>query len=153
MKVVLVALALVLFLAIPVAAQKKNRDRDGKMMADLRELKSLVRTWDDAYVRKDTATLDRLLASEFAFVGGPTKAEYLASFKSTDLVIESAVSTDVQVQVYGDTAVVTGIDTITAKNKGQTLVTEWLYLDVWVKRDKRWQCVKTYSMPVQNRRK
>lgn len=114
------------------------------------ELRNLVRAWDDAYVRGDTATLDHLLANEFAFVGGPAKAEYLASFKSrsADLVIESAVSSDLQVQVYGNSAVVTGVDTITGKNKGQAFVTKWLYMDVWIKRSGRWQCVKTYSSPV-----
>jgi ketosteroid isomerase-like protein len=112
------------------------------------ELRSLVRQWDEAYVKGDAGTLDKLLADEFAFVGGPTKAQYLASFKSTEFVIESAVSTDLQVQVYDDAAVVTGVDTITGKNKGQTFQTKWLYMDVWVKRGKRWQCVKTYSMPV-----
>jgi len=117
------------------------------------ELRSLVSTWDESYVKGDTAALDRLLANEFAFVGGPAKAEYLASFKSrsTDLVIESAVSSNLQVQVYGNSAVLTGLDTIKGKNKGQAFVTKWLYMDVWIKRNGRWQCVKTYSSPVQNR--
>jgi ketosteroid isomerase-like protein len=110
------------------------------------ELVAMVRTWDEAFVKGDTATLGRLLADEFAFVGGPKKAEYLASFKtrSADL-IQSAVSTNIQVQVYGDTAVLVGLDTISGKNKSGPYVSKWLYMDVWIKRDGRWQCVKTYS--------
>ncbi len=114
------------------------------------ELRNLVRLWDEAYVKGDTATLDRLLADEFAFVGGPKKAEYLASFKSRNLVIDSAVSSDIQVQVYGDTAVLIGLDTITGNNKGQTYLTKWLYMDVWIKRNGRWECVKTYSSQAKN---
>ncbi len=111
-------------------------------------LRNLVRAWDEAYVKGDAAILDRLLADEFAFVGGPKKAEYLASFKSrpADLV-DSAVSTDIQVQVYGDTAVLIGLDTISGKNKGQPYVVKWLYMDVWIRRSGRWQCVKTYASP------
>ena len=111
-------------------------------------LHNLVRAWDGAYVKGDAAILDRLLADEFAFVGGPKKAEYLASFKSrpADLV-DSAVSTDIQVQVYGDTAVLIGLDTISGKNKGQPYVVKWLYMDVWIRRSGRWQCVKTYASP------
>jgi len=110
------------------------------------ELRNLVRLWDEAYVKPDSATLDRLLADEFAFVGGPKKAEYLASFKSRPAdSVNSALSTDVQVQVYGDTAVLTGLDTIGGKNKGQPYVVKWLYMDVWIKRSGRWQCVKTYA--------
>jgi ketosteroid isomerase-like protein len=110
------------------------------------ELRALVRAWDEAFVKGDTATLDRLLADEFAFVGGAKKTDYLASFKTRPAdAIQSAVSTDIQVQVYGDTAILVGVDTISGQNKGQPSVTKWLYMDVWVKRDGRWQCVKTYA--------
>src|SRR3954470_3179121 len=109
------------------------------------ELRALVHTWDEAFVKADTATLDRLLADEFAFVGGPRKADYLTSFKTGPAdSVQSAASSDIQVQVYGDTAIVVGLDTITGQSKGQGVTTKWLYMDVWVKRDGRWQCVKTY---------
>src|SRR6185295_8569364 len=97
-------------------AQSKKSERDAKVEQELRHL---VLSWDEAYVKGDTATLDRLLADEFAFVGGPKKSDYLSSFKASQLVIQSAVSTDIDVQVYGDSAVLTGVDTITSKNKDQ----------------------------------
>ena len=145
MKIVFVFLALLLTLTTS-AAQSKKSEHDAKVE---QELRNLVRSWDEAYVKGDTATLDRLLADEFAFVGGPKKSEYLASFKNSQLVIQSAASTDIEVQVYGDSAVLTGVDTIMAKNKDQTLMTKWIYMDVWIKRGGRWQCVKTYSNPKQ----
>ena len=113
----------------------------------VKELKNLVRLWDEADVKGDAITIDRLLAEEFTFVGGPSKAQFLGSVKSKspDTYVESAVSDDVQVQVYGTTAVVTGLDTIKGKNKGQAYESKYLYMDVWVKRSGRWQCVKTYS--------
>jgi ketosteroid isomerase-like protein len=111
------------------------------------ELRKLVQTWDEAFVKGDTEALGRLLADEFEFVGGPKKADYLASFKTRKATILSAVSTDVRVQVYDDMAIVTGVDAITIKDVGQDLLTKWLYMDVWVKRGGRWQCVKTYSAP------
>ena len=148
MKTILSILALVLASFAVASGQDAKPNSDGKVE---QELRNLVRTWDDAYVKGDTATLDQLLASEFEFVGGPKKLEYLASFKSRSFMAESAVSTEIQVQVYGDAAVLTGLDTITGKNKDQTVVTKWLYLDVWIKRSGRWQCVKTYSMPAPNR--
>lgn len=144
-KLTVTALLLLLNLISLTQAQRRQRP-NARVEQDLR---NLVRMWDDAYVKGDTTTLGRLLADEFAFVGGPNKAEYLASFKLSDFAIESAVSTDVQVQIYRDAAVVTGLDTVTGKNKGQTFMTKWLYLDVWIKREGRWQCVKTYSAPVQ----
>ena len=129
--------------SLVVFAQTANKNATGVEQ----ELRNLVRMWDESYVKGDTRTLDRLLANEFAFLGGPAKAEYLASFKSrsTDLIIDSAVSTDLHVQVYGNAAVLTGLDTIAGKNKGQPFVIKWLYMDVWIKRNGRWECVKTYS--------
>ena len=146
MKIVITFLALLLIISTSATAQSKKPDRDAKVE---QELRTLVRSWDEAYVKGDTATLDRLLADEFNFVGGPKKADYLASLKTSQLVIQSAVSSDIGVQVYGDSAVLTGVDTIIAKNKEQTLMTKWLYLAVWIKRGGHWQCVKTYSSPKQ----
>jgi ketosteroid isomerase-like protein len=141
--VVLLALAAVSY---GQTTDKKNK-RDAKVEQELRDL---IRTWDEADMKADTVTLNRLLAEEFTFVGGPTKAEYLAGLKTKapDLMVESATSTEVKVNVYRDAAVVTGLDTLTGKNKGQPFVAKWLYMDVWIKRGDRWQCVKTYSSRV-----
>jgi ketosteroid isomerase-like protein len=146
MKTIFAFLVLILIISTSASAQTKKSERDAKVE---QELRNLVRSWDEAYVKGDTVTLDRLLADEFTFVGGPKKSDYLTSFKASQLVIQSAVSTDIEIQVYGDSAVLTGLDTITAKNKEQILVTKWLYMDVWIKRGGRWQCVKTYSSPKQ----
>ena len=144
MKIVLAFLALLLIAALPVAGQTSKKDRDAKVEQELRRL---VLEWDTALVKNDVATLNRILADEFSFVGGNNKAQYLASFKpaTPDSFVESAVSTEIQVQVYDNTAVLTGLDTIKGKHKGQPYLAKWLYLDVWVLRDGRWQCVKTYA--------
>ena len=134
----------VLIAALPALGQTSKKDRDAKVEQQLRRL---VLEWDTALVKHDVASLDRLLADEFSFVGGNNKAQYLASFKpgTPDSFVESAVSTEIQVQVYDNTALLTGLDTIKGKHKGQPYVAKWLYLDVWVLRDGRWQCVKTYA--------
>ena len=143
MRTVLGCFVLLLISCVLVIAQTSKKDRDAKVEQELRKL---VKSWDEAFVKGDTATLDRLLAVEFSFVGGPKKADYLASFKSnTANKIESAVSTGIEVQVYDDAAVLTGLDTVSGLNNGQRYFIKWLYLDVWIKRDGRWQCVKTYS--------
>jgi ketosteroid isomerase-like protein len=140
MKLSLLLIAVILSFAAGVKAQS---DRPSTVEQKLRDL---VHSWDEAFVKGDTATLDRLLADEFAFVGGVKKAPYLASFKTRPAdSVQSAVSTDIQVQVYGETAVVIGVDLISGQKQGQPTASKWLYMDVWIKRDGRWQCVKTYS--------
>ena len=128
---------------------KRDTSKDQKDLGDpsvIKELRDLVSIWDEASVKGDAETLDRLLADEFSFVGGARKAAYLESVKSKspDTYVESAVSEEVLVQVYGDAAVVTGVDTIKGKSRGQAYENTYLYIDVWVKRSGRWQCVKAY---------
>ena len=142
MRILLTVITIALCTLSTAASANTNRAADVEQ-----ELRTLVQTWDEAFVKKDTETLGRLLADEFEFVGGPKKADYLASTKTRKANIVSAVSTDIRVQVYDDMAIVTGVDAITIKDVGQDLLTKWLYLDVWVKRGGRWQCVKTYSAP------
>ncbi|SRR5712692_1716531 len=105
-----------------ICGQTRN-DKNARDAKAIQELRKLVQAWDQADVTGDTTTLDRLLADEFSFVAGDRKAQYLASLKSrpSDSIVESAVSTDVQVQVYGSTAIVTGLDTITGEKQGRTV--------------------------------
>lgn len=144
LRVVLIIVTLAISSLVVGQDQDKQNSHDAKVEQELRKL---VRMWDEANVKGDAATLDRILADEFSFVGGANKAEYLASVKSKlpDSVVESAVSSEIQVQIYGTTAVLTAVDTIKSKNKGQPYINKWLYMDVWVERNGRWQCVKTYS--------
>ena len=143
MKTILCLLWLLMF-AVVVA---EGQDTNDKSRARLEEhLKGLVRQWDEAIVKRDIAALDRLLADEFEFVGGVKKSAYLNSIKTQAAdAVTSAVSTDLQVLVYENTAVVTGLDTISGQNKGQPYTSKWLYTDVWVKRAGRWQCVRTHA--------
>lgn len=143
MKTILCLLCVLIFAPMVAEGQATN----DKSRAGLEEhLKSLVRQWDEAIVKRDAATLDHLLADEFEFVGGVKKAAYLNSIKTQAAdAMTSAVSTNLQVLVYDNTAVVTGLDTISGQNKGQPYTSKWLYTDVWVKRDGRWQCVRTHS--------
>jgi ketosteroid isomerase-like protein len=145
MKLILCLLSLLMFAPVVAEAQGTKNKRQPSVEE---QLTSLVRQWDEAIVKRDTAMLDRLLASEFKFVGGRNKSEYLDSIKTqaADAVI-SAVSTDLEVLFYGSTAVVTGVDTISGQNKGQPYTAKWLYTDVWVKRAGRWQCVRTHASP------
>ena len=143
MKTIICLLCLLMF--APVVAEAQGT-KDKRQPGVEEQLTSLVRQWDEAIVKRDTATLDRLLASDFKFVGGRNKAEYLDSIKTQAAdAVTSAVSTDLEVLFYGSTAVVTGVDTISGQDKGQPYTAKWLYTDVWVKRAGRWQCVRTHA--------
>jgi ketosteroid isomerase-like protein len=122
-------------------AQSEKDHRDEKVE---RELIALVRLWDGALVNRDVATLERLLADEFTLSGTP-RATYLKYLKTSEDVIESAVSDNFDVRVYKDVALLIAVDTIKSRRKGVAVVERYRYIDVWVKRDGRWQCVATES--------
>jgi ketosteroid isomerase-like protein len=109
-----------------------------------RELKALVLEWDTAMVNRDVTTLDRILADEFTLSGTP-KGQFLAFVKAPGTMIESAVSDNFDVRVYNDTAVLIANDTIKSKVNGVPVVNVYRYIDVWIKRAGRWQCVATES--------
>ena len=71
----------IVLIALMLSFASVNAQSDRQATVE-QELGGMVRTWDNAFVKGDTAILGHLLADEFAFVGGPTKAEYLASFKT-----------------------------------------------------------------------
>lgn len=140
-------LVLSLVSILGVSAQSKEAYRNEKVAA---ELITLVRSWDAALVKHDAATLDKLLAAEFTLSGLP-KAAYLAHVKSPRNEIVSAQSGEFDVRVYGDrgdTAVLIATDEIKFQRAGVETVEWYRYIDVWVKRAGRWQCVVTESSQV-----
>ena len=76
------------------------------------------------------------------------RADYLAFVKSPTTLITSEVSDNFDVRVYKDTAVLIARDTITLQRKSVMVVEVYRYIDVWVKRAGRWQCVATESYEV-----
>ncbi|HVF87052.1 MAG TPA: nuclear transport factor 2 family protein [Pyrinomonadaceae bacterium] len=113
------------------------------------EFMRMGREWADAFVKRDKATLERILADDFMSTG-PTgavadKAQYVAGVGSTDAAIEAINVEDGSVRMYGDTAVVTGHYTMKGKAGGQDIGGPHSYTAVYVKRQGRWQPVAFHS--------
>ncbi len=113
------------------------------------EFMRLGREWADAFVKRDKATLERLLADDFMSTG-PTgavtdKSQYVAGVGSTDATIEAINIENGNVRMYGDTAVVTGRYTLKGKAGGQDIGGSHSYTAVYVKRQGRWQPVAFHS--------
>src|SRR5438552_16901526 len=77
-----------------------------------------------AQIHADATALDRIYAADFIGVGPSgrvrTKPHMILDFTSGDLKFQSITTDDVQVRVYGDTAVETGLSTMIGQDKGQT---------------------------------
>src|SRR5947208_15122983 len=100
-----------------------------------------------AVASNDADALDGLLADDW-IIGDPDggiigKVRFLGVIRSGALSHESMKSTDLEVRLYGNTAVVTGLTTSKGKFMGQDFTSCERATDIFVKQADRWQCVFT----------
>ena len=63
---------------------------------------------------------------------------------SGDLKFQSITTDDVQVRVYGDTAVETGLSTMIGQDKGKTVPRDTRFTRVWAKQQGHWRLVANH---------
>jgi len=98
-----------------------------------------------AQIAADALALDRIYADDFIGVGPSgtvrTKLQVISHFTSGNLKFQSITADDVQVRVYGNTAVETGLSTMTGQDKGKAVPRDTRFTRVWVKQQGRWRLV------------
>jgi uncharacterized protein (TIGR02246 family) len=106
-----------------------------------------------AQIHADAIALDRIYAPDFIGVGPSgtvrTKPQVISDFTSGSLKFQSITTEEVQVRVYGNTAVETGLSTMNGQDKGQTVPRDTRFTRVWVKQQGRWRLVANhYSLRI-----
>lgn len=100
-------------------------------------------------IAQDRVALASILADEFIYhqPSGKVqnKAGYIEQVTGGDVRIRKAERYDIQIHVYGDTATATGSTKVDVELKGEPKQFDLRFLDVWVKRDGRWQIVARQS--------
>lgn len=103
----------------------------------------------DAMIRGDADALANTLAEEFFYhqPSGKTndKPGYVKQMQTGTVKIFSAERYDVKVNVYGDFATAMGGTRLDLEIGGEHRKADLRYLNVWVKRDGRWQLAKRQS--------
>jgi ketosteroid isomerase-like protein len=134
--------ALMILACAPTFAQDSAKDEGGRILG-------LENAWNHAIEAKDTKALDMLLASTFIAVeidgSISSKSGFLASIKDPEYKPSQAVNEQVNVQVYGDAAIVVGIFRIKGVEKGKPYVHRERFTDTWIKHEQTWQCVASHS--------
>ncbi len=107
------------------------------------QLVALDQASNDAQVRKDRATLERLWGDDYLYTHSngslATKAEDIADTMS-GMSWTAARLDDMQVRVYGNVGIVTGRLTMEGTSKSYASGAR-RFTDIFVKRDGRWQLV------------
>ena len=88
-----------------------------------------------AQIGADAAALDRIYADDFIGVGPSgtvrTKKQVISDFTSGTLKFQSITTDEVQVRVYENTAVETGLSTMNGKDKGNAVPRNTRFTRVW----------------------
>jgi uncharacterized protein (TIGR02246 family) len=119
---------------------------------DERELTQLVKHLYEAVVKADVAVLERVLHEDYVHHRPrgtvENRAQYLENRKARRVHFESLVADEIQVRVYGDTALVTGRSTAKGKDQHGKMDEQRRWTRVLVRRDGRWQFVHFHGTPI-----
>ena len=131
---------------IAVAAQPVDK-------ADPQGLIQLERSWNEAFYKKDVSFIETLLADEFIAIyedgSQGDRARELLLTREFNQRVDSARQDDFIVKLYGDTAVVWFTLHLVGPRQGQPVQVDLRYVDVFVWRADRWQCVSSHSTKVE----
>lgn len=131
---------------VPVCGQEKKAPSTSEV------IKQLEREWTDAQKAGDIARLSQIIADDWSGLGTDgnksVKADFLNNIKSGRSKMTAFEFGPMDVKVLGNVAIVQGSDTEKSVTNGQDSSGKWVWMDVFVKRDGKWQAVRSQSAQV-----
>jgi uncharacterized protein (TIGR02246 family) len=147
MRIPLVIAALALTATSIVLGQKQSSSRDQRSSVE-QAIRQLDSERIQAQIGADAVALDRIYADDFIGVGPSgtvrTKTQVISDFTSGDLKFQSITTDEVQVRVYENTAVETGLSTMVGQDKGKAVPRDTRFTRVWVKQQGSWRLVANH---------
>ena len=139
------AMLLALVFSALVVGQGTTKSKGAKAGGVEQQLKQMEDDWQKAIKNKEAAPLRRIIADDWVTTDDKGKIlnreQYISQTTSNPDVIESTENFDMQVRVYGTTAVVTGGSRERGTRTGTAYLDTYRWTDVFVKRGSRWQAV------------
>jgi ketosteroid isomerase-like protein len=111
------------------------------------ELVELAHVWARAVQGHDRERLESIVGREFTLVGRSdekSREEWLDDW-SGPYVIDDWRYEEIEIELYGNTAVLSSRYSQTARHDGDDRSGSYLVTDVWVRRDGRWQVVRRHA--------
>lgn len=131
-----VSLVLVLVFSLFARADDKSR------------ILALENSWNQAELHNDAHAVDLLLADDFVMTvaDGYTmnKAAMLSSVRDTSYRPDVLQSENMEVHMYGNTAIVTGSYLEKGKDKGKPFERRGRFTDTWINLRGEWRCVASH---------
>ncbi len=109
----------------------------------IQKITRLNKEWDEAYPKADVVAMERILAPEFRSTGPDgivsTKSDLIGGVRSGKTVVKSALSDDLKITVFQNTAVVTGRWTANGVDNGKAWSGAHRFTDTWILQGGHWQ--------------
>jgi Domain of unknown function (DUF4440) len=148
-----ITLLLPLVLTVLASAQTQKNTPVAVTGATAQALTALENTWVDALRKADTATLESILADTYVDTdeqGQLTdKRGVLSVLKSGDLKFVSVKVSNMQVHIYANAAVVTGIGVQRGSFKGQPITPKLTFTDTFIRENGKWKAVASHRSAIQ----
>ena len=140
-------IAAVLSTCVCVAVVFAGPPQPSKDPTDVNAVKQLEQDMGDAMVRLDIDKLNQIYAEDFATIGSSdkivTKKDLLRDFESFHDKLESFENGPMDVQVFGNVAVVHGSVTERRIRDGKDTSGEFVWMDLLEKRAGKWVVVRS----------
>ena len=121
---------------------------DNEIEHDLRRMNA---EWVAALVNRDTKKLALIMAHDCTFTY-PLECDgteqFISDIESGELAVEKMTRDNVEVHVFGQTAVLTAVDTAKWIYKGHAIDGYYRSIHVYAERDHRWQLVAIQACPI-----
>jgi ketosteroid isomerase-like protein len=145
-----VVLPLFIPMYVTVAQQKQRSSPENEL---IRIEQTLAKAWVD----RDRASIEKILAPEWSVTDGRGQvlsrdAVMRDAFDSGSRVVEFMQIDDVRVRLYGSTAVVTGRTNASGRVDGRQVKTRLRFTDVFVKTSTGWRAVASHASEIRESR-
>ena len=151
MKLLITSASAILIFVTAVYAQKNTAGSSDAKAKD--EILQLERERNRAILHGDAAALERMTADDYTFITlrGElrTKAEIVQGFKSGSFHYDSREISELNVRVYGSTAVVTGRSNQKGQENGKDYSGDYRFTRVYSKQGGLWQTVALQTTLIQ----
>jgi uncharacterized protein (TIGR02246 family) len=146
-------IAVLALAAASIAGGQEQSPRSDQKSSVEQTIRQLDNERIQAQIHADATALDRIYAEDFIGIGPSGtvrhKPQVLSDFTSGHLKFQSITTDEVQVRVYENTAVETGLSTMVGQDKGKAVPRDNRFTRVWVKQQGRWRLVANhYSLLV-----
>ncbi|HEY0546423.1 MAG TPA: nuclear transport factor 2 family protein [Pyrinomonadaceae bacterium] len=139
-------------LALMLASLTSGQSSDKKSVSyskEQREVLAVLNDWVAALRQNDLAKLNYIVGDDYVITTSEgtmlDKEQDLLPIKTGDVKFETVSTEDVNVRIYGKTAIVTGIGNFKVTYKNRPLDVRERFTDVYVKRNGRWQPVASHA--------